>query len=225
MVSVLLVFLALICTLGSGCGGRDHPSATADARVEVLADAYLDAYFERYPEEATVYGVPGRRHDRLTDNSLTSLAAWETRVDDWLAQARAIDPGAAAAPLRATHAIVREALEGATASRVCRVEPWPVSQMTGWQVGYGYLATIQPVGTREARDAALARWGALPAYIDTEIANLREGLRRGHSSPKPIVRIVIDQVAGLAGGADPPLRSPAERDDPIAGTCSRTATS
>ena len=49
--------------------------------------------------------------------------------------------------------------------------------MTGWQVQDGYLVTIQPVGTDEARKDALARWSRLPQYIDTEIANLREGLK------------------------------------------------
>ena len=61
------------------------------------------------------------------------------------------------------------------AARVCRTELWNVSQMTGWHVQFGYLVTIQPVGTDEARAEALARWTSLPAYIDTEIGNLREG--------------------------------------------------
>ena len=41
--------------------------------VVVLADAYLSAYFDRYPDQGTVYGVPGRHHNQLPDNSLTSL--------------------------------------------------------------------------------------------------------------------------------------------------------
>ena len=38
------------------------------------------------------------------------------------------------APLRATYAIVREALEASAAKRVCRDELWTVSQLNGWQV-------------------------------------------------------------------------------------------
>ena len=48
--------------------------------------------------------------------------------------------------------------------------------------------TIQPVGTDEARKDALARWGALPKYIDTEISNLREGIKQGYTAPKGNVR-------------------------------------
>ena len=91
---------------------------------------------------------------------------------------------------------MREALEGVDRrTRVCRTELWTVSQfVNGWQVQDGYLVTIQPVGTDEARNDALARWGGLPKYIDTEIANLREGLGQGYSAPKGNVRIVIDQM-------------------------------
>ena len=85
--------------------------------------------------------------------------------------------------------------------------------MTGWQVQVGYLVTIQPVGTDEARKEALARWSALPEYIDTEIANLREGLKRGYPAPKRNVRIVIDQMDTLASAPGRlAVRSPAVRD-------------
>ncbi len=86
--------------------------------------------------------------------------------------------------------------------------------MTGWQVSLGYLVTIQPVGTDEARQDALARWGSLPKYLDTEIANLREGMKLGYTAPKHIVRIVIDQVRTLAAtpAADSPFATPADTD-------------
>lgn len=45
------------------------------------------------------------------------------------------------------------------------------------------LASMQPVGTADLRAQALARWRALPRFVDTEIANLREGIRLGYSAP------------------------------------------
>jgi uncharacterized protein (DUF885 family) len=183
--------------------------------VRALADTYLAAYFGRYPETATVYGVPGYRHDALTDNSLSAQKAWESREDSWLAEVARIDPKTIEArPLRATYAIVHQTLEGAVAKRVCRDELWNVSQMTGWQVNDGYLVTIQPVGTTEAREDALKRWGTLSKYIDTEIANLREGVLLGYTAPKQNVRIVIDQVRSLAATPvkDSPFGSPSVRD-------------
>jgi len=72
--------------------------------------------------------------------------------------------------------------------------------------------TIQPIGTDDARKEALARWSALPGYIDTEIANTREGMRRGYLAPKLNVRIVMGQLDTLLGQADTPFLSPAVRD-------------
>ena len=211
--SVLAVGVAACKGSAPAPAARPRPS---DSRVKALADAYLAGYFDRFPETVTQYGVPGRAHDRLTDNSAAALKDWESKEDAWLAEAKAIDVGAIEAPpLRATYAIVREALEGSIATRVCRYELWTVSQfVNGWQVQDGYLVTIQPVGTDGARRDAIARWSALPRYIDTEIANLREGLTLGYSAPKGNVRIVIDQMKTLTDGplADSPFDSPSVRD-------------
>jgi uncharacterized protein (DUF885 family) len=218
------LILALLGMLTVACGppspGRAAPGfgeagSEADSRARATADAFLAAYFDRFPEAATLYGVPGRRHDRLADNSLEAQKAWDAREDAWLAELKSIDPAAiSAAPLQATYAIVRQTIESDVAKRVCHDELWPVSQMTGWQVNDGYLVTIQPVETDDARRDALARWGALPKYLDTEIANLREGIKQGYTAPKLAVRIVIDQVRTLASTPlkDSPFDSPAIRD-------------
>jgi len=223
MVGRRLTGLVCACLIlaAAACGRREErrpapATPSADAAVRTLADAYLAGYFDRNPDAVTVYGVPGRRHDKLPDNSLDALNAWHAREDAWIAQAKQIDPAAIEAPaLRATYAIVREALEGSAAARVCRYELWTVSQMVnGWQAQLGYLVTIQPVGTDQARADALARWSRLPRYVDTEIANLRKGLAAGYSAPKGNVRLVIDQMNALVRGAtaDSPFDSPSVRD-------------
>ena len=214
---VALAYGAIVCI---GCGGgrpssQRTSSESADVRVKALADEFLNAYFDRNPEAATLYGVPGRHHSALTDNSPGALRAWEAREDAWLTALKNTDPAAIASdPLKATYAIVRQVLEGDAAKRICRDELWPVSQMTGWQVNDGYLLTIQPVGTSDARREALERWGQLPHYLETEIGNLRDGLKAGYTSPKLNVRIVIDQVRTLAATPlkDSPFGSPIERD-------------
>jgi uncharacterized protein (DUF885 family) len=213
-----IVFLC-VCALGCGQAAPTPPVSVApasDARVRALADAFLEGYFERNPDQITLYGVPGRHHDKLPDNSLAALTAWQTKEDKWLSEARQIDPAdVGAAPLEATYAIVRETLEGSIAARACRNELWTVSQMVnGWQIQDAYLVTIQPVGTDLARREALARWRALPKYVDTEIANLREGMRLGYTAPARNVRIVIDQMQSLIATPvkESPFDSPAVRD-------------
>jgi uncharacterized protein (DUF885 family) len=214
--------VAALLLVTAGCAKpMEQPAAppAPDPTVRALADTYLAAYFDRYPEQVTQYGVPGHRHDALTDNSLGAVGAWNAREDGWLAELKRIDPATISSPpLRATYAIVRQTIEGDVAKRVCRDELWNVSQMTGWQITDGYLVTIQPVGTEDARMQALTRWGKLPRAIDTEIANLREGIRLGYTAPKLNVRIVIDQSRSLASSPmkDSPFGSPASRDrDPV----------
>jgi uncharacterized protein (DUF885 family) len=215
LTTLAFCLLAWACQPAPERAPAGSPGEAADARVKALADEFVSAYFDRSPESATLFGVPGRHHDKLTDNSLDALKAWETREDALLNRLRQIDPARISpGTLRATYAIARQALEGDVAKRICRDELWPVSQMTGWQVNLGYLVTIQPVGTDEARREAIARWSTLPAYIDREIVNLREGIGSGYTSPKLNVRIVIDQVRSLARTAvkDSPFGSPAQRD-------------
>jgi uncharacterized protein (DUF885 family) len=210
---------ALLVAAAVASCNREPPPATStqppDAHVKQLADAYVAGFLERNPDLHTYFGIPGSRHDRLSDHSLAAQRAWEAKEDGWLNEARALDAGGIRdRSRRATYAILREALEGSIGARVCRSELWNISQMTGWQVSYGYLVTIQPVGTTELREQALARWRGFPRYVDTEIENAREGLRLKYTAPKLNVRIVIDQIDALLGGpeADAPFLSPAARD-------------
>ena len=212
------LILLTLCIALAGCHSNDRPAPEpdADAQARKLADDYLEAYFARNPDQITLYGVPGRKHDKLPDNSLDALKAWQTREDALLSQAKQFNPAdIKSQTLRATYAITREALDGSIAMRSCRYELWTVSQIVnGWQIQDGYLVTIQPVGTEAAREEALARWGSLPKYVDTEIANLRQGIKEGYTAPKGNVRIVIDQMRILLSGRveDSPFASPAVRD-------------
>ena len=105
-----LGIIAVLCAAGTlACGQGAAPPAAAlpqpsDARIRAVADAYLAAYFDRYPETVTVYGVPGHRQDALTDNSLAAQKAWEAREDAWLAEVAGIDRSTIeSSPLRATY--------------------------------------------------------------------------------------------------------------------------
>ena len=95
--------------------------------------------------------------------------------------------------------------------RKCRIDLWHVSEVDGWQTMLTYIAEIQPVGSDDLREQALARARALSTYLDTEIQNLREGLRLGYSAPRGNVDLVIDEARALLEPSSP-LRSPLERD-------------
>ena len=200
----------------AGCAPSEVPEEAEQSVQEDyrhLADEYLAALMERYPEKGTYYGIPGQAHDRLTDNSLAAIETWQVKEDAWLAKLAELDTTVrTGSPEWVIRGILLETLESSRAMRVCRNELWGVSETAGWQVVVPYLAEIQPVGTDKARREAMARARDLVRYLDTEIDNLREGLRLGYSVPKHNTALVMGQIRGLLE-LDSPLRSPAERDD------------
>ncbi len=209
--------LGLLCAgalwLGaSGCGTGSTPPGAAPAassapRVKGVADEFFAAFVQRFPEQATLFGLADAPHDRLTDQTPSARQAWQAREDEWLARLQAIDTagivGTADAPV---YAIMRQTLEANRASRVCRLDLWGVSQLFGWQVNFPRLARLQRVGSPEARAQALARWQAIPRFIDQDIGNLREGLNQGYTAPRTNVEAVLRQVDALLEGA--PDKSP-----------------
>ena len=194
------------------------PLGNADAaasKVTELADAYVEAYLRRFPENGTLALWPGARHDGLTDNTPAAVRAWQAEEDGLAARLADVDGDSLwGRPEWVTYGFLREALESARAIRVCRYELWPVNQMSGWQASFADLANAQPVGTPDLRSQALARWRGLPGYLDVEIANLREGLRQGFSTPQRDVELVGEQLDGLLAAplTDSPFWSPARRD-------------
>src|SRR5207249_3488284 len=206
------MILALVLVLQ----GSVPPDSLA-LRVRQLADSYLTAYFERHPDEATLDGVANGPHDRLPDNSPAAMTVWQKREDAWLSQLKRVNPRRLEGrPEAISYGIMRDAIEGSIATRVCRFELWSVAHTGGggWLATITSLATLQGVGTDEARRQTLARWRAVPAYIETETANHREGLRRGYSAPRHNVEIALQELDTLLATPteQSPLYDPARRD-------------
>ena len=194
---LISVFLSTASLPPSGGIGRASVDEAAKL-VTTLADEYCREFLARNPETATFEGLTDAYDDRLADNSLQALAAWRAREDGWLAKLATIDGGSLwGRPEWLTYGFLREALEGSRALRAARLELWPVNQMSGWQAGLAQLGSIQPVGTAARREKALARLRQVPRFVDTEIANLKEGLRLGYSTPKRNVELTIAQLDEL----------------------------
>jgi uncharacterized protein (DUF885 family) len=200
--------LATTFLLGiSSCGELEKSSRS----IEAIADEYLAALLQRHPEVGTNYSIPGARHDRLTDNSLEALAAWQRREDAWLAELEQIGaPGEIGSRDWVTYGILRETLIASIGERLCRNELWSVSSVTGWQYYLPSVFEIQPVDTPEFQQQALDRLSNLGVYVDTEIRNLREGLTAGYSAARLNVPAVIEESRALLVEGSP-LLSPGIR--------------
>lgn len=221
--AIAICLLALACadrgeSAASDRSGREEAAAgdASASPIRALADEFLAAYLERHPETGTYLGVPGSRHDRLTDHSLAALAAWRAREDAWLQRVDALDAGIEPGdPDWATLGILRETLEASVQMRICREELWSVSETAGWQTFLPYIAKIQPIGSDDLHEQALTRARALSRFVDAEIENLREGLRLGYAVPRHNVTLVQEQIRGLMA-PDSPLGSPGQRSEDAA---------
>jgi uncharacterized protein (DUF885 family) len=196
----------------------EPPAAAVDAVGEAesamiaAADAYIDAWFQHFPEMATFYRIEGESHDRLTDNTPEGRAAWQAVEDQLLADLASVDPALLeGSDAWLPYGILLESLEASRDSRVCQNHGWNIDQVWGWQISSGELATAQPVSTDEERAWTLARWQQLPAFIDNEIDNLRAGLEAGYSAPQRNVTLVVEQIDTLLGmePSESPLFAPA----------------
>jgi uncharacterized protein (DUF885 family) len=189
---------------GPAAAPRPSPSPAAgaagpgDAAVLAVADEMMQRMIEWNPELATFLGLPFPVHHLITDHSLDALAARRVEEDRWRARLASIDPAAIGERQnRVLLGTLRHHVDSEVGTRVCRQELWSVSQLFGWQVQYPQLAQVQPVDGPEQRAAALTRFGALTGYIDSEIANLREGLRVGFVAPRVNAERVLEQVDNL----------------------------
>jgi uncharacterized protein (DUF885 family) len=196
-------------------GSRDSVRVTEVPSATVaLADDYLRALGQASPETATRLDLPGADHGGLRDNSEAGLARWHAEEDRLLSAVQAVTVDARHAD-RVVHGVLLDELARSAAARVCRYEWWGVfSYVNGWQASLTDLARVQPVGTDALREAALRRARAIPRFIDNEIVLLRRGLAAGYSSPRVIVRDVMQQLDGLlaAAPAQSPFATPTQRD-------------
>ena len=188
---------------------------SADARVLAIGDEVVADLFEESPERVALWRVPGARYDSIPDGSIAFAEARDRHRRDLLQALRATPRSSLSDPRAAlAYDVAEEFLEGRTRARVCRSELWNVSPMNGWQVGFSDLAEAQPVGTPDLRGQTLARFGKIPAYIDDQIRDLREGLARGYAANRRNavqVKEQLDQLAALPP-TESPYFGPARRD-------------
>jgi uncharacterized protein (DUF885 family) len=205
-------------TFIAACGStapraQTSPPEDPRHRVGIIADEYAAGYKSMFPG-ADYFGQALPGSDALPDNSLAALAAWQRREDTWTSQLREIDRDALwGTPEWTVSGYLLAALQTSIATRACRAELWTAHQY-GWQTSLLEMLDIQPVGTKEARAQALTRWSQLPGYLETEIANLREGLRLGYSAPRRNVEIAISQIEALlaATSVESPFWAPTKRN-------------
>ncbi|TWT17589.1 DUF885 family protein [Luteimonas marina] len=204
----LFLAIALAAAL-AGCS-RSAPEATPQAAAQHAEDkaAQLNALYAEHWEEflrlnpiqATFQG------DHRYDDQLPDFGSKQFReqqhafVTRWLDRVKAIgSDGLAGQDLLSYEIFVRN---GEMALLDERFPSWmvPVNQMgsiASYAVLLGSGTSAQPFKTVKDYDNWLARANRLPVLIDTEIANMREGIAAGVVQPRVVMEKVLPQLDAI----------------------------
>ena len=200
---IRLVPQVLLLVLLSACepSNIDHSSSNAEyshRTIEEIADEVLAATMDRHPSMRTFYSIENSRHDRLFDNSLNRLTAWQVKEDEWLSELNTVgEPQEIGSRDWVTYGILHESLESSQEARICRKELWETSTTTAWYTSLPFIFDIQSLDTEDLKNQALKRLRQVDNFIDTEIENLRLGLSLGYSSPRVTVLAVPSEARAL----------------------------
>lgn len=210
LLRVATLLLALLAALPSRAEKDDR------ARMTTLADRYVAEFHRAFPETYEYFGLPARPSDGtdMDINSPADIARWHKLAKRLARELATIRPDKlAGGPEWATWQFLKQAFRQDQATTACRNELWSVSAF-GWQASLTQLASIQTVGTDEARARALARWRAYGSWIDQEIANLKEGQRLGYAATDVATRSTLDQLDQMLAEtvSESGLMDPATRD-------------
>ncbi len=209
-VSLSLAAALVACSPSApeGSGATTASSKQADKAGQLTA-LYADFWEETLklnPIQATFQG-DNRYNDQLPD---FGSAEFRQQMHDfnqrWLEKVEAIgEDGLQGQDLLTYRIFVRERRSALDAEKF---PDWmmPVNQMgslVSYAVMLGSGQVAQPFKTVKDYENWLARAGRIPVLIDTDIANMREGIKAGVVQPKVVMEKVLPQMdAILAGKAE-----------------------
>ena len=181
-------------------------TAIEPTTLERLADDYWNAWLQRHPVHATALG--DRHHDdRLDDDSPAARDAWRSQLDAFERSLNDLtddsDP--------VTRAALTEALTADRAFLQADLGSFSVDPMDGPQTALLNISSYQPIRSPAEADALLARWAAMPAYLDQAVENLRQGAAEGRIGVSMLCAKITQQLDELLArpDADWPLMQPA----------------
>ncbi len=191
---------------GSGATTASSKQADKAAQLTALYADFWEETLKLNPIQATFQG-DNRYNDQLPD---FGSAQFRQQMHDfnqrWLEKVEAIgEDGLQGQDLLSYRIFVRERRNALDAEKF---PDWmmPVNQMgslVSYAVMLGSGQVAQPFKTVKDYENWLARAGRIPVLIDTDIANMREGIKAGVVQPKVVMEKVLPQMdAILAGKAE-----------------------
>ena len=213
--AVLLGTSALCSPVIAAPVGRHASTASADARLKALYDAYAD-WDAR--ESGQFWNSKGELEatGQLPRVDAASQLQREAHLKDVLAQLNAISPKQLSTGEQVNEAVLRTTLESLIADYEFRTWEMPFNSDSSF---WTYLDGTQPFDEVAGYQRYIARMRDIPRYFDEQIVNMRAGLARGFSVPRATLSgrdtsvanfIVADPDSNLVWITRPIARSAAD---------------
>ncbi|MEO6165202.1 MAG: DUF885 domain-containing protein, partial [Candidatus Binatia bacterium] len=202
----LLAALALAAALGCAPLARTPPSSqsqqssTESRRLNDIFENYFEAYLELFPLYATQIG--DRRYDHRLSNNLSAehRAAQRQLYQETLEQLAAIDRSALAPAERLFHEVLDRSLRLRLEAGRFPSHLLPVRQLGSLVIEFPLMGSgggIHPFKTVADYDNFLQRIDGFTAWVDSAIANMREGIQRGVIQPRAVIERTLPQLDAM----------------------------
>jgi uncharacterized protein (DUF885 family) len=207
--------LLTVCASLAACATQP-PSTIAPVAAEAAAPAaygadagqQLNAMFDRWFEDslrmspilATFIG--DHRYDDQLPNSIGPAFRAESKEmnDRYLAEIEAIDPEKLSPADRISYEIFLRERQRQRASERFPDYLLPINQVGGllnFMPALGSGTNAQPFATAQDYENWLKRLDGLVVWIDQAIINMREGIARGVTQPRPVMEKVLPQLDAM----------------------------
>jgi uncharacterized protein (DUF885 family) len=207
-----LLSVPLFLLAQSAANEKNGGETGSDNDAERKCRAYLEEDWKRwmmeYPEVATAAGFPGQNR-RWTDDSRAGIEARKKHLHESAARLKAFSRASLPPAEQINYDLYSDLLSTAEEGLQYGDDPlpfrnvvpqnnWmPINQMSGVQQSAAETISTMPNRSVADYEDILARLEALPAYVEQQQVLLEEGLRRGYSPPKLMLRDVPKQIADL----------------------------
>jgi len=188
--------LALVLFLISVLGLRAAPSFPA------MLDAYYEEYLALFPIDAAVYGDSDRRYEAVWPNDISAehRARVATMCTKYLAALDGYDRAALPPSEQLSYDTLKWSL---TARRDLAGQMYhllPVNQFSSAILTFAQLASgksVHPFKTAQDYRNFISRAQGFSQWVDTAMANMREGMAQGIVPPRILMERVQNQLVPL----------------------------
>ncbi|HEX2202319.1 MAG TPA: DUF885 domain-containing protein [Longimicrobium sp.] len=183
-------------------------SASANQRLDSIAEAYFDASLALSPVAATSVGESRYNHLYTASFSPDIRARQQELTRAYEARLRSIDRGALDAQHQLTYDVFGRSLETARLGERFPSHLLPLNQFFNFTASFAQMGAgtgLHPFRTVDDYEDFLGRIGGFEQAIDVAIANMREGMEKGVVQPRVLMERVLPQLA--AHVVDDPTKS------------------